>query len=226
MHMLTRLLLTVSICGLGACAGMEVRPDAQISFEQGLALFNQGRHEEAIPNFMQATQLDPNFGRGYLYLGRSYLNLGRWQEAVPPLRAALRLAPDETKQDVVRVLIDALIGAATHQLQLDNTQASIGLLKEVLKLQPQSVQAMQQLVGALLALGGQLLSQGKANAAIDTYLEATQLAPSNLDAYLGLARAFFQHGDLSKTLAAVQSALRLSPTSLDALSLLQQLQRR
>ena len=118
------------------------------------------------------------------------------------------------------------MGAATHQLQLDNTQASIGLLKEILKLQPQSVQAMQQLVGALLAFGGQLLSQGKANAAIDTYLEATQLAPSNLDAYLGLARAFFQHGDLSKTLAAIQSALRLSPTSLDALSLLQQLQRR
>ena len=110
MHMLTRLLLIVSVCGLGACAGMEVRPDAQISFERGQALFNQGRYEEAIPNFMRATQLDPNLGRGYLYLGRSYLNLGRWQKAIPPLRAALRLAPDETRQEVVQVLIDALMG--------------------------------------------------------------------------------------------------------------------
>jgi tetratricopeptide (TPR) repeat protein len=200
--------------------------DVQSAFEQGLTLFNQGHYQKAIPHFTQATQLDPEFDRAYLYLGRAYLNLGRWQEAIPPLRAALRLAPEQTKQEILSLLIDALMGAATHHVQQDNLQAAIPLFQEVLKLRPQFATASQQLVMALLTLGSQLLSQGKAAEALDAYLETTHLAPNNPDAYLGLARAFLQQRDWGKALAAVHSALRLSPTRLDALSLLRQLQNR
>lgn len=224
MRMLTALLLIVSICTLTACSGVSVRSDVQSAFQQGIALFNQGQYQEAIPRFTQATQLDPDFDRAHLYLGRAYLNLGRWQDAIPPLRAALRLAPEQTKQEVVSLLIDALMGAATHHVQQDNLRAAIPLFKDVLKLQPQFAPALQQLVMALLTIGSQLLSQGKIDEALDAYLETTQLAPDSLGAYLGLARAFLQQRDWSKALAAVHSALRLSPTSLDALSLLRQLQ--
>jgi tetratricopeptide (TPR) repeat protein len=226
MRKLTALLLTVSICALTACAGMSARPDVQSAFQQGLALFNQGQYQAAIPHFTQATRLDPEFDRAYLYLGRVYLNLGRWQEAISPLRTALRLAPEQTRQEVLSLLIDALMGAATHHVQQGNLQAAIPLFKEVLNLRPQFTTATRQLVMALLTLGSQRLSQGKADAALDAYLETTHLAPDNVEAYLGLARAFLQQRDWSKALAAVHSALRLSPTRLDALSLLQQLQNR
>lgn len=220
------LILLVSIYALTACTDLAVRSDAQSTFQQGLALFNQGQYQEAIPRFMQTTQLDPDFDRAYLYLGRAFLNLGRWQNAIPPLRTALRLAPEQTKQEVLSLLIDALMGAATHHVQQNDLQAAIPLFKEALKLRPQFAPATRQLVVTLLALGNQLLSQGKAGEALDAYLETTHLAPDNLDAYLGLARVFLQQGDGSKALAAVRSALRLSPSSLDALSLLQQLQKR
>jgi tetratricopeptide (TPR) repeat protein len=219
-------ILAISIYALTGCAGMSGRSDVQTAFQQGIALFNQGQYQEAIPHFTNATQLDPEFDRAYLYLGRSYLNLGRWQDALAPLRTALRLAPEQTKQEILSLLIDALMGAATHQVKQGNLQGAVPLFKEVLKLQPQFAPATRQLVTTLLSLGSQLLSQGKAGEALDAYLETTRLAPDNLDAYLGLARAFWQQGDWSKALSAVRSALRLSPTSLDALSLLQQLQQR
>ena len=220
------LLTMLSVCALTACAGVDVRSDVQSTFQQGLALFNQGQYEDAIPHFIQTTQLDPNFDRAYLYLGRAYLNLARWQEAVAPLRAALRLAPEQTKKEITALLIDALMGTATHQMKQDNLPAAIPLFKEILQLQPQLAQAAQHLVSALLALGSQLLAQGKPGQALDAYLQTTQLAPDNLNAYLGLARTFLQQRDWSKALAAVRSALRLSPSSLDALLLLQQLQKR
>jgi protein O-GlcNAc transferase len=220
------LLCIVLSCLLSACAGMGVHSNAQSSFEAGLALFNQGQYKEAMAHFQKATELDPNFAQAYLYLGRSYLNLRQWLDALPPLRTALRLSPEETQKEIVQLLIDALLGAATFHFKQGNFHASIDVLKEALELQPQSVQVAKQLVTSLFASGGELLSQGKAAEAIEAYREVAQLTPTNLEAYLGLARAFFQHGDYTKALSAVRDALKISPTNLDALSLLRQFQRR
>ena len=107
-----------------------------------------------------------------------------------------------------------------------NFQESIPLFKEGLTLAPDSQQVKEPMVGALLAYGGQLLSQGNASEAVSTFTEATQLAPQNLEGYLGLARSFFQTGDLFKAMGAAGNALRLSPSNSDALSLFQQLQQR
>jgi cytochrome c-type biogenesis protein CcmH/NrfG len=47
-----------------------------------------------------------------------------------------------------------------------------------------------------------------------------------VDAYVGLARALWQQGDLFKALAAVQTALRLAPNNSTVRALLHQLQGR
>jgi cytochrome c-type biogenesis protein CcmH/NrfG len=82
------------------------------------------------------------------------------------------------------------------------------------------------MLGALLAYGGQLLSQGNPSEAVSAYTEATQLAPQNVEGYLGLARSLLQTGEVLRALAAASNALRLAPMNPDALSLFQQLQRR
>jgi tetratricopeptide (TPR) repeat protein len=220
------LLLIVTTGLLLSCAGLGIQPDAQSAFETGLALFNKGKYQKAIVHFQKATELDPNFSQGYLYMGRSYLNLSQWLDAVPPLRTALRLSPEETRKEVVPLLIDALLGAATMQLKQRNFQSSLDTLKEALELQPQSAPATQQLVTTLLVFGSSLLSQGKITAAIDVYTEATHLAPQNLEAYLGLARAFFRNGNTPQALTAAKTALRIAPTNLRALLMLRRLQER
>ena len=73
---------------LTSCAGIGVFSSAQNEFEIGLDLFNRGQYEKAIKHFNKSTELDPMFGRPYIYLGRSYVTLMRWHEAILP--SALR----------------------------------------------------------------------------------------------------------------------------------------
>jgi len=230
MHTIIRCMATIVVLScLVSCAGLHLPGSSQSAFESGLGSFNQGKYEDAIPNFVKATELDPDFGRAYLYLGRSQLNLRRWTDAVAPLRTAYRLSPEETRQEAVQILIDALIGAGGASLAKGDFSDSVSLFREAWNLAPDSEEVKKPLVGALLQSGTQLLSQGKASEAVSAFQEVTQLAPKNFRAYIGLARSLWQSGNVSKALPAAQSALQLAPNSSEALSvfaLLGQLQNR
>jgi tetratricopeptide (TPR) repeat protein len=208
---------------LNACAGVGIFNSAQNQFELGLDLFNRGQYEEAITHFNKSTELDPMFGRPYIYLGRSYMNLMRWPEAIPPLRTALRLSPEETKQEIVNIMIDALVAVAVSDLREGNFRNSIGSLKEAIKLEPQSGKLISELVNTLIANGRDLLSRGNTTEAINSFNEAIELSPGNINAYIGLAKAFFQNDDLLKALSAAGKAMKIDPSSRDAQSILNQL---
>ncbi len=49
--------------------------------------------DDAIPHFLEATKLDSNFAEAYLGWGFCLVALKKYQEAIPPLRTAERLAP-------------------------------------------------------------------------------------------------------------------------------------
>jgi len=102
-----------------SCATLSFFNEGYADFEQGLALFNQGHFDAAIPYFQRASLENPNFAPAYLYLGRSYVSLRRWREALPPLRTAYRLAPGDTKQEAFNVLMDALFAAALDGFRPD-----------------------------------------------------------------------------------------------------------
>jgi tetratricopeptide (TPR) repeat protein len=220
------LLLGLLLGWLTACAHVGVPSDAQVTFEQGLHLFQRGQYAEAIPLLQEATQRDPNFGQAYLYLGRSYLNLAQWSHAIPVLRTAFRLAPEASKHEVTQLLLDALVGGATAALKTGGFREAVGLLQEALGLAPHAQHLLPALVEALIGLGGQLLAQGQLRDAIGAFTEATHLAPQQVDAYVGLARALWQQGALFQALAAVQTALRLAPNDSTVRALLQQVQGR
>ncbi len=105
-----RVIFSVILAGLLiSCAGLTIKTDAQEEFDVGFSLYNHGKYEDAITHFRRSAELDPESGRAYLYLGRSYLSLGKWRDAVPPLRTAYRLAPEETKEEIADVLMDFLL---------------------------------------------------------------------------------------------------------------------
>lgn len=208
---------------LNSCAGIGVFSSAQNEFEIALDLFNRGQYEEAIKHFNKSTELDPMFGRPYIYLGRSYLNLMRWHEAIPPFRTALRLAPEETKQEIVNIMIDALLAAAISDFREGNFRDSIDSLREALKFKPQSGKLIDELINALIAYGRDLLSRGYTTEAINAFNEAIELSTDNVNAYLGLAKAYFQNDDVLKALSAAGKAMEIDPSNKDAQSLLKQL---
>ena len=208
---------------LNACAGIGIFSSAHNEFELGLDLFKLGKYEEAITHFNKSAELDPMFGRPYIYLGRSYLNLMRWTEAIQPLRTALRLSPEETKHEIVNIMIDALLGAAISDFREGNFRSSIDSLKEALKLKPESVKLINELIDTLIANGRDLLSRGNTIEAIKSFNEAIELSPNSINAYLGLAKAYFQEDDILKALSAAGKAMGIDPSNRDAQFLLNQL---
>lgn len=102
----------VLLLGALGCAPLNGYPPEQADFDRGLALFNHGDFKRAIPYFLRATEESPDSAEAYLYLGRSYLSMRRWRAALQPLRTAYRLAPDETKDQVFEIMMDAFLGAA------------------------------------------------------------------------------------------------------------------
>ncbi|MGH7782873.1 MAG: tetratricopeptide repeat protein, partial [Candidatus Binatia bacterium] len=199
--------------------------EAQYEFDEGLALFNGGKYQEALPRFQRATELDPNFGRAYLYLGRSYVSLKNWRQAVAPLRTAYRLSPDETKKEALEFLIDALFAGGLDAYSSGDFESSVDYFKELFGLQPTSTKGRSEFVKALIAHGGNSLSKGNLPQAIAAYTEAVKLSPNSFDAIFGLAKAFFRNGEFSKALEAAQSAVRVEPANPDLQSFLQGLQK-
>lgn len=211
---------------LSSCATLGIFSGAQYEFDQGLALFNRGSYEEAIVRFQRATEIDPNFVQAYLYLGRSHVSLKRWRQALPLLRTAYRLSPEETKREVFNVLLDALFSVAIDDFRVGDFGSSIAHLREILELQPTSTRAREEMVKALIAHGADLLARGNISQAIGSYTEAIRLSPSSFDAVLGLAKAAFRNGEFHKAFQVLQDAIKLQPGNREAQSLLNELQRR
>ncbi len=215
MFMKKRYYAVVFLIVLASCAGLLISRDARIEFDLGLSLFSQGRYEEAVPRFQKASEIQPKYTEAFIYQGRSYLNLGKWTEAIAPLRTAYRLSPEETKKEAVNFLLDALIGGALSEYKKENYATSISYLKEALGADPQSDTAKNELVKALIAFGGKLVSQGSPAEAVSAFTEAIEIAPKNLDAYLGLARAFLKDGDYAGAMRIVNDAVKKIATSDD-----------
>jgi cytochrome c-type biogenesis protein CcmH/NrfG len=108
----------------GGCAMVRHFQAGQASFERGLVLFDQGRFDAAIAQFREAIAENPDHGQAYLYLGRSYVSVRRWRDAIQPLRTAYRLSPNQTKEEVFNILLDALLAASTVGSPLDRPRSS------------------------------------------------------------------------------------------------------
>ncbi len=211
--------LVIAVFILGSCAGTQIFPTAESEFEKGLALFNEGKYEQALPYFTKATEMDANHIKSYLYMGRSYLKLNRWIDAISPLKKAYSLAPQGTTKAITGDLFNAFLGAGVAEFQKGNYQGAIDFLKESLNLKPGSKEVLGQLGKTLLAFGTKLLSEKKIPEAISAYKEALDISPGNFAAYLGLAKAFFKSGDFGKALDAVKESLNIDPNSKEAYSL-------
>ena len=220
MRALRKLSLIVSLTVMASCAGIPFLSGAKQEFEQGLALFNAGKYEQAIAYFSKAAELDPNYVKAYIYLGRSYISLGKWGEAIGPLRTAYRISPTETRKEATSFLSDALVGAGIQSFRNGDYQTAVEHLKEGFTVDPGSAKIKDELVKAWTAYGGKLFTQGSFGEAISAFEQALQLAPGSLDAYLGLARSFLKNGDYDKALQAARKALSLDPGSDELKSLL------
>lgn len=112
------LALALALPFFASCATLGWFSPAQDNFERGLALFNQGRFAASVPYFERATRQDPEFAQAYFYLGRAHISQSHWRDAIQPLRAAFRLSPRESQQEIMNLIIDATFAAALNDFRL------------------------------------------------------------------------------------------------------------
>lgn len=120
--------LFVSLALLASCS-LGIR---QGVFDTGLMLFNQGRFADAIPYLEDATMENPRDAQAFLYLGRAYISQSKWRQAIAPLRAAFRLSPRESQQEIVNLIIDAGFAAALNDFRLGDILDSPRRSKDLL----------------------------------------------------------------------------------------------
>jgi len=115
---LATVFLAFALVVTSSCATLGRFSPGYDSFEQGLALFNQGRFAAAEPYFERATRQNPDFAEAYFYLGRTYISQSKWRSAIQPLRTAFRLSPREAQQEIMDLILDATFAAALNDFKL------------------------------------------------------------------------------------------------------------
>src|SRR4051794_30551121 len=129
------------------------------------ALVLRGRTSEAIDQYKQALQIDPDYAEAHHNLGSAFLLMGRTPEAIEHYEQALRIDP-------------AFAGAHNNLgnalVQTGRAAEAIEHYKEALRITPNSADAHNNLAAALAQMG-------RTSEAIEQLKAALQIKPYDMD---------------------------------------------
>ena len=179
---------------------LEIEPGfPQLHEDLGTALSMQSKFEDAIPAFEKAIQLQPTLPAVEGKLGQALLAVGRDEEAQELLRDYA--AKDPERADIFKS-IDLRRGG--------NHDQAIDLFREVLKKNPNSVNAMRHLAESYWQ------SRRRLDDAEALLRRATQIAPDFTAAWLTLGRLLMDVNRYVEAIAAFETATRLEPENAEA----------
>jgi protein O-mannosyl-transferase len=150
---------------------MRIKP-AVAHYSIGNAFMQKSRTSEAIGEYEQALEIDPEYAEAHNNLGSALLLTGRTSEAIIEYEHALRINPGN---------------AATHNnlgnalIQTGRASEAIAHYKEALRITPNSADAHNNLAAALTQIG-------RISEAIEEIKAALRINPGDADARNNLAK--------------------------------------
>ena len=166
----------------------------------GVVRLDQGRIEEAIPEFREALRINPAYTLAHTNLGNALLRQDKTEEAISQFREALRI--DHTHVDT----LDTLNNLGTALLQQGRTEEASAQFREALRLDPTHLDTLNN-------IGNALLHQGRVEEAIAQFREALRINPTDPDILNNLGNSLLHHGQTDEAIARFREALRLNPSS-------------
>ncbi|HPP01891.1 MAG TPA: tetratricopeptide repeat protein [bacterium] len=99
-------------------------------YNQGLDLYGQGKHREAIAEYQKALEIDPEDGEIYMAISMCYQMLGEWDPALEAARRAVDLSPREplSYTNLSRVLVKKGMIPEAEEAMAISRQLSMGYL--------------------------------------------------------------------------------------------------
>jgi tetratricopeptide (TPR) repeat protein len=160
-----------------------------------MAVFNQGRYDDAERLLRQFTVRYPLHGFGWKLLAHDLGLLGRHSEALSTARKAVELIPNDPELHV------NLGKALQDQRRLPEAEASY---RRALELEPGSAFAHNN-------LGSVFVDQGKADEAEACFRRALDLKPDFETAHTNLGNALRNQGRFAEAEASFREAVALDP---------------
>jgi len=232
---------------LAACAGLTLQSEIDGLMKEGQQLYSEKKYDQAVDKFVIVIGKDPTYWQAYLWAARSFIAKGSWSDAIANGKKAFELAPKDKEvlpvfaQALFGGGADALkngrfaesVNLFVEYLKLEpgNSKAWLNVGKAYLG-QKDFRQALgafaqglssgggaerQNLIRELLDGGVQAFSSGKYRESIDLLKEFLKYDSKNLQAYVNIAKAYWESGDRGKALDAFKEVLKLDPRQEEAL---------
>ena len=174
----------------------------------GVLATRENRVEEAINNFQQALQINPNHLLSLDNLGNAYRLEKRWDDAGTVFERALAIAPEDPEANYSLAMVFA---------QNNETAKAYDYLQRALKSRPAYPEALNN-------LGILYLVTNRRDQAVASFEQCIQVAPGFDQAYLNLARLYAMEGARDKARGLLLDLLKQSPDHPGAKQMLEQLQ--
>lgn len=244
------ILLTVMLLVAG-CAGVAMQDDTATIMKEGQELYQAKRYDEAIAKFRTVTAREPANWSAWLWTARAFIAKGGWADAVASARKAFENGPKpEVLQVLLDALFGGATQALAsgnfsesiryfseflkHQPGNAGAWLSVGKAYLGNRQFSDALQALMQALGTagvdrgeairtLFGGGVQAFNQKDYGGAISLLREYVKQDPRNLQAYLTLAKSYWESGQRGGALEAFREVLKINPTNGEALQFLKQL---
>lgn len=158
---------------------------------RGIQLYEQGRLDEALVQFQQSVEKQPDYLEGHVSIAVILMEKGQWEEAIPRLEKALALDPN----------------CWFAHANLGIIRERQGRKKEALEHFRKAVGIMPTNLNARLNLGRALADEGQYEEALAQFRAAIELAPNQSPGYLELANVLLELGRPDEACQAYRKAL-------------------
>ena len=199
-----------------------------------IALYNQGKLQEALVQGEALAQQFPNVPLLPNLLGAVNTGLGRLEQAVSSFTKALQIKPDyaEAYSNLGSALNDLgrpeeAVANYNKALQirpdfaeahnnLGNARNNLGKLEEAVSSFTKAVQIKPDYAEAHYNLGNVLRGLGKPEEAVTSYNKALQINPNHAEAHRNAGNAYIDLGDLKGAVTSYHKALQINPDYAEA----------
>lgn len=239
---------TLLVAGCIGIPGVTIA-DIDALMREGEQLYRERRYDEAIARFKSVIAREPGNWLAWLWLCRVYIVRALWGDAIEAGRQAFRLSPQgqDVVPTFLQALfgggLQALgngnykesISHFTDYLKLNSGNGAAWLnvgkaylgsqqygeaLKSLLQALSTTGADRNEVISSLLAGGTQAFKERDFNSAAGMLREYVKQDPRNLQAYLTLAKSYWESGQRSGALEAFAQALKINPTNGEALQFL------
>ncbi|PWU18892.1 MAG: hypothetical protein C5B50_07700 [Verrucomicrobia bacterium] len=178
--------------------------EAALAKMLGDTLAANGKMDEALVQYTNALQLEPDFADACFSLGATLLRIGRAQDALPHLNKAFELQPtDRFSQPMLHYLLGEALSSAGQP------RAAIDHFSRALEVQPDLLTACNSLAWLLATCQDDALRNG--HRAVALARRAVRLSHGNNPAFMAtLAAAYAETGRFEQAQETAQRAILLA----------------